>query len=100
MVKLEDIIYQTGGIKMDTVTAEETVETSTQIVNIETEIERIKSLLDKETEKKLEVVRLYLLMHHEVSASIGSVEDLANYLPCKVCNIKSFFCHVKSHTFH
>jgi hypothetical protein len=61
-------------------TVEETVETSMEIVNIETEIERIKNLLDKETDKKLEVVRLYLLMHHEVSTSISSVEDLANYL--------------------
>lgn len=65
---------------MDTLTTEETVETLMEIVNIETEIERIKNLLDKETDKKLEVVRLYLLMHHEVSASTSSVDDLANYL--------------------
>ena len=64
---------------MDTLTTEN-VETSTDIVNIEKEIERIKSLLEKETDKKLEVVRLYLLMHHEVSTSIASVDDLSNFL--------------------
>ncbi|TFD94314.1 hypothetical protein [Jeotgalibacillus sp. R-1-5s-1] len=65
---------------MDTLIPEKITETTTEIVSIEKHIERIKDLLDKETDKKLQVVRLYLLMHHDVSASIGSVEDLASYL--------------------
>ncbi|KEP28204.1 hypothetical protein [Bacillus zhangzhouensis] len=70
---------------MNTLT-EDNLETSTDIVNINKEIERIRSLLEKKTDKKLEVVRLYLLMHHEVSISIASVVVLANFLRTRKVN--------------
>lgn len=58
----------------------ETIETSTDIVNIERAIERINTLFEKEADKKLEVVRLYLLMHHDVTTPFTSVDNLINYL--------------------
>ncbi|MFV2048485.1 hypothetical protein ACEWK1_14035 [Metabacillus sp. YM-086] len=52
----------------------------TQEINIDKEIERVFQLLDKEEDKKLEVIRLYLLMHHGVRTSFMDKHGLATYL--------------------
>ncbi|WNB93422.1 hypothetical protein [Bacillus sp. NEB1478] len=60
---------------------EENVETIViQNVDKDKEIERIESLLEKETEKKLDVVKHYLLRHHGVNQAISNVEQLKTYL--------------------
>ena len=66
---------------MSTVTnSKDNTETTLEIVDIETEIERIKGLLTRETDKKLQVIRLYLQMYHDVSTSIATIDDLTNFI--------------------
>jgi hypothetical protein len=67
-----------GGGRMNSVTEENTI--VSYEINIEKEIERIFQLLDKEEDKKIEVIRLYLLMHHGVRTSFVDKQGLASYL--------------------
>ncbi|MFD4706960.1 hypothetical protein ACFWM3_19115 [Gottfriedia sp. NPDC058432] len=61
---------------------DESVENTLTIasIDIEKEIQRIMVLMEKESDKKLEVVRHYLLRHHGVRIGISEVEDLITFL--------------------
>jgi hypothetical protein len=61
--------------------SEETVETVViQNVDKDKEIERIESMMIKEADKKIDVVRHYLLRHHGISQGFTTVDQLKNYL--------------------